>query len=293
MDPLLVSPAVAEREPTLAEFVARSQVVARWIHAARDALDARVPIAGDQFQEAVLWLAATGVVPVVPAGPARFVPNFAPERIVVRDDAKLGAERRTVGYAANGGTEPHPVVCWIAPVLADDIRFGGAAVHFMTPIAALHREVADAERRYRAVETAAALRLNAPLMFGRAPSNVPLDDVGTTPADAMTPRRRSAAVHTPYMPYYPGAAPNGVHRLYHGATYRHMRDNLLRPYEALPPFDAAHARGMARALTSAIAALGARATVRPRPVPAPAAKRRRPDPGDSESDSGSEAENES
>lgn len=273
------------RELTLAAFVARSQAVARWINDARAAFPNTHGVPADQFQEAVLWLAATGVVPVVVpdggAAPKRpFVPNFAPDRIVVSTDEAAVETRRTAGYRASGADEDArvtPVECWIAPVVGDH------TLYFMTPVAALHREVADAERRYRAVEEAAAWRLNAPLMFARDPTGG--TPVGASPADVLAPRRRRG----PYAPYSPGHAPAGIHRLFHGATYRDVRDNLLRPYDALPPFDDVHARGIARVLTLVLARLGFAATVRPRPVapapPAPAKRARPPDDSDSDNES--------
>ena len=129
----------------------------------------------------------------------------------------------------------------------------------------------------------AAWRLNAPLMFARDPTGG--TPVGASPADVLAPRRRRG----PYAPYSPGHAPAGIHRLFHGATYRDVRDGLLRPYDALPPFDDVHARGIARVLTLVLARLGFAATVRPRPVapapPAPAKRARPPDDSDSDNES--------
>lgn len=281
-------------------FVVRSQAVARWLDDARAVfLGANAGrLSDEEFHDAILWLAATGVVPVVPTPasdgdapaardrkpPERYVPNFAPEKIVVSADAQFPRDTRfIVGYAGRDETEVHPVLCWIAPAVHAERK----TPHFMTPIAALHREVADAEQRYRAAEEQAARRLNVPLMFGRDPTGGTPGAAGQTPADALTPPRRAAA----YVPYYPGPAPAVVHRLYHGATYRDARDNLRAPYEALPPFDANHAKGIAAALTKMCALLGVKKTIRPdldalrdAPEPTPAAKRPRRDPDDSDTD---------
>lgn len=287
-------------------FVARSQEVARWLDDARAVfLGANVGrLSDEEFHDAILWLAATGVVPVVPTPtpapdddgaprdkkpPEKYVPNFAPERIVVSADAQFPRDTRSIaGYAGRDETEVHPVVCWIAPVVHAERK----TPRFMTPIAALHREVADAEQRYRAAEEQAARRLNVPLMFGRDPTGGTPSDAGKTPADALTPPRRAAT----YVPYYPGPAPAVVHRLYHGATYRDVRDNLRRPFETLPPFDAEHAAGIAAALTKMCALLGVKKTIRPNlhalrdaPEPAPAAKRPRRDPDDPDSDTDNES----
>ena len=289
-------------EPGLAldAFVARSQEVARWLDDARAVfLGANAArLSNEEFHDAILWLAATGVVPVAPVPadaardaqggkkpPERYVPNFAPEKLVVSADAQFPGDARFIaGYEGRTKTEVHPVACWIAPVVHGEAK----TLHFMTPIGALHREVADAERRYRASEDHAARRLNAPLMFGRDPTGGTPSALGKTPADALTPPRRDGA----YVPYYPGPAPAGVHRLYHGATYRDMRENLRRPFDALPPFDAVHAAGMAAALTTMYTLLGVKKTVRPRleALRAPAAKRPRRDDDDDDDDDDSDNE---
>ena len=280
------------REPTLPEFLATDQHAARWLADMRAAfVRVRLPpaVRGDQFLDALVWLAATGVAPVVGAGADAFVPNLDPEKVVVRDDTACA--RATVAYRhdpAEGEAAYHAVVQWMPPV-----HDGRERMRFTSPLAVAYTAHCRALLRYGAVEDAAALRLNAPLMFARPAGSDAASPITASPAAVLDPARDAAggwgarAERGTYAPYHPGAAPAVLHRLHRGASYANIVNHLLRPGRLLPPFDASHAEGIASAATAVLRLLGHRAVVRAdRQFLAPAAKRANvdDDPDDTSSD---------
>src|SRR3989338_3739848 len=320
------------REPTLPEFLATDQHAARWLADMRAAVvRVRLPpaVRGDQFLDALVWLAATGVAPVVGAGADAFVPNLDPEKVVVRDDTAgagaAGADRpppprgggggppRPRGGGGGGGGRRaaapgagagapaasrhapaegeaayHAVVQWMPPV-----HDGRERMRFTSPLAVAYTAHCRALLRYGAVEDAAALRLNAPLMFARPAGSDAASPITASPAAVLDPARDAAGCwgareeRGTYARYHPGAARAVLQRLHRGASYANIVNHLLRPGRLLPPFDASHAEGIASAATAVLRLLGHRAVVRAdRQFLAPAAKRANvdDDPDDTRSD---------
>lgn len=249
----------------LERFLAQNQAAGRWLTDLRSAfvaskIPAKFPL--DQFDDILLWLAVFGIVPVVDAGkPKPFVPNFSAGAVAVRPDTHAPGGRVTLAYEhtdVDGTATTHAVVMWIPPIVDD------AVVRYMTPLHVMYEAYAQAVQRYGAVEYSAAQRLNMPLMFQEPPMSGIAGVGSTSVTDIVDPNpvllERNVVIHRvttgTHVPYSPGSAPAVLHRLYHGATYRHVRSALLRPDELLAPFGAAHANGIADAARRAFVMLG-------------------------------------
>src|SRR3989338_11612600 len=120
---------------------------------------------------------------------------------------------------AEGEAACHAVVQWMPPV-----HDGRERMRFTSPLAVAYTAHCSALLRYGAVEDAAALRLNAPLMFARPAGSGAASPVTPSPAPVLDPARDAAggwgarAERGTYVPYQPRAAPKVLDRSYRGAA---------------------------------------------------------------------------
>lgn len=300
------------------DFIAVCQPAARWIADARgalqipaaraekgaDAAEAGVPI--PEACDAIVWLALTGVVPLVPArrGGRAVVPTVAPDRLELAvDDAATG---RTMVLFRPPDGEPVPVRTWMAPVFVGATASMGGAhagqIRFLTPVGSAFLAHRDALTRLAGARHELAKRTNAPLLLQHA-VDPPVGDLRVPPSAVFAPRHdvqrpndefleilhaRGAGT---FVPFSNTAAGVDAVRLHGGLTYTTVAAELAAAGDALPRMTRADADGMARALTELFGEMLAgsklaRVTVRmPEPeVLAPRPRKRR-QPAEPASDS--------